>query len=159
MAYCLEKLLRVRALREDKARNHLAHVKTELSKAQMQKHRKEKELADFRQWRIKEERCLFSVLKSKHASPGDLLLFNDITNTLRQNQAVKVQQLAKAGQAVEKAEKNLVEARQHYFSVSRKKIKIEEHKSVWAEAQHMLEEQHEEKEMEVPGKPVRCPVA
>ena len=72
MAYGLEKLLSVRVLREEKARNHLSRVKTELVSAQMQRHRKEKELVDYRHWRIKEEKRLFGVLKGKPASrcPG-----------------------------------------------------------------------------------------
>jgi hypothetical protein len=158
MAYSLEKLLDVRALREDKARHHLARVKTELAGARMQKEQKHKELVDYRRWRAKEEKRLFGVLKSKQASSHDLLLFNDIADTLRQNQAAKARQLEEAGQAVEKAEENLAEARQHYVAVNRKKIKIEEHKSVWAEAQCRMEEQYEEKEMEMPGRPVRGPL-
>ena len=151
MAYGLEKLLSVRVLREEKARNHLSRVKTELVSAQMQRHRKEKELVDYRHWRIKEEKRLFGVLKGKPASSYDLMLFNDTTNTLRQNQADKVRQVDEAGQAVKKAEENLVEARQHYFTANRKKIKIEDHKSIWTEAQRLLEQQGEDKEMEEHG--------
>jgi type III secretion protein O len=148
MAYGLEKLLTVRILREDRARNQLARSKAELARAEMHRHQKEKELVDYRQWRRKEETRLFGVLRSKNASRHELLLFNDSTNTLRQNQAAKVQQLQEAGRAVQAAEQNLVKAGQRYVAANRKKIKIEEHKSIWTEARHMLEEQYEEKEIE-----------
>lgn len=151
MTYGLEKLLNVRTLREDKARYRLARGKTELARAEMQRQQKEKDLVDYRQWRRKEEQRLFGVLRSKHASPLELLLFNDTTSTLRQNLAAKVQKLKEAGRAVEEAEENLVKARRHYATANRKKIKIEEHKSIWTEARRLLAEQDEEKEMELHG--------
>jgi hypothetical protein len=148
MTYGLEKLLKVRILREDKARHRLARGKAELARAEMQRQEKEKELVDYRHWRRREETRLFGVLRSKHASRHELLLFNDTTNTLRQNQAAKDQQLQQAGRAVQEAEQNLVKARQRYAAANRKKIKIEEHKTIWSEARRLLEERYEEKEME-----------
>jgi Fe2+ transport system protein B len=148
MTYGLEKLLKVRILREDNARHRLARGKAELARAEMQRQEKEKELVDYRHWRRREETRLFGVLRSKHASRHELLLFNDTTNTLRQNQAAKDQQLQQAGRAVQEAEQNLVKARQRYAAANRKKIKIEEHKTIWSEARRLLEERYEEKEME-----------
>lgn len=148
MTYVLEDILSVRRLRENKALNTMVQRKTDLECAMANKAQKEKELHDYRQWRVEEEQRLFADLQQQSGNIQDILLFVDTTNGLRESQANRAQQVVKAGEQINAAEKKLESARQNYALAHRKKAKIEEHKTIWTEAYHKEQEMAAEIEME-----------
>lgn len=148
MNYILEDLLSVRRLRENKALNAMVQRKADVERAIANKAQKEKELRDYRQWRLEEERRLFDDLQQQAGSVQDILLFVDTTNGLREDQANRAQQVVKAGEQISAAQKNLESARHSYAQAHRKKAKIEEHKTIWTEAYHKEQEMAAEIEME-----------
>lgn len=148
MPYVLEKMLAVRAHRENKAMNRMVHCRGELNRALDLSQRRETELSEFRSWRIDEERRLFRNLQEKPAAVQDVMVFMDTTSALREDQAVKVRQVIEAREQAKAAEEDLHKARKDYAAAYRKKVKIEEHKAVWEEDDRVRMEQDAEKETE-----------
>jgi hypothetical protein len=148
LPYALEKMLAVRVHRENKAMNRVVHCQEEVSRALDLSQRRETEFSEFRSWRIDEERRLFRNLQEKPAAVQDVMMFMDTTSALREDQAVKAQQVVEAREQVKAAEADLLKARQDYVAAYRKKVKIEEHKAVWEEEDRFRVEQDAEKEME-----------
>jgi Type III secretion protein YscO len=151
MTYILENLLSIRTHRENKALNHMMNSKAALQHAEDLKRRRIQELCEYRRWRRLEEKRLFDELKHQPASVQDMLCFNDIVNSLRSDQALKMQAVDDSAQQVVKAENELESARKHYASAYRNKQKIEEHKRIWMEDYRLWIEKEAEKEMEECG--------
>jgi hypothetical protein len=148
MPYTLEKMLAVRAHRENKAMNHMVQCKGEFNRALELRNQRERELSEFRSWRIGEERRLFKNLQAKPATVQDVMVFMDATSELREDQAAKAHQVVEAQEKAKAAEEDLLKARKDYAAAYRKKVKIEEHKAVWEEENRFQVERDAEKEME-----------
>lgn len=148
MPYTLEKMLSVRAHRENKAMNHMVQCQGKLNRALELHRKKETELSEFRSWRQHEEQCLFNHLQGQPATVQEVMIFLDTTSTLREGQAAKAQEVVQAQKQAQAAEDDFRKSRQEYVEAYRKKVKIEEHKAVWEEENRFQVERDAEKEME-----------
>lgn len=148
MTYILEKILTVREHRENKRLNHMMNCKEQVRKAIIRQRQKEKELYDYRRWRLMEEGRQFDNLKQKAANVNDLMYFTDTLHTLRREQAAKAAMVQDASNQVDTAQNTLQEARRHYARACRKKTKIKEHKEIWMEDYRRNEQRNGENEAE-----------
>lgn len=146
--YPLQKLLRLRGVREDKAAAEVTNRKKRLAEAKMEKLRREQELEKYIRWRIEKEKELFEEIKGKEVSQKDLDNYKHEVLKLRGRQVQMEEAILEAQKHIEQCQKDLQTARDNYLAAVRERKKIEEHRSRWLEIEKLRQEREEEKELE-----------
>ena len=146
--YPLQRLLRLRFIREDKAAAEVTRRKQLLAEAKLEKIRCEKELADYREWRIEEEKRLFDAIKGKEISQKELDAYKHELLKLRGKEVQLEERIFEAQKQIDRCEQNLQDARDAYLGAVKERKKIEEHRSRWVEIEKLRQEREEEKELE-----------
>lgn len=147
-AYPLRDILRVRIIRENKAAENLAKAKLELDKAIKKVKQKQKELEDYRIWRVKEEERMFNEIIKKKLKKDDLDELKFEIGKLRQKELDYEKAVEDAKKEKERAAREVEEARGLYQTAVMEHEKIKEHRDTWLEEWKRMEELVLEKEVE-----------
>lgn len=148
MKYALEDLLRIRTLRENAASEVVTKARRKLEAALKEVERCQRELDDYRVWRVDEEERLYSKVL-KQAVPFKEL--NEIKATvawLREKELDYHKKVNDAQTASEQARKELIQAQARYREAVKAVQKIEEHKKIWVHEWNLEQEALADKELE-----------
>lgn len=148
MNYPLKDILRIRVLREEKAAENLSRAKLELEKAIKKVKQKQKELENYRVWRVKEEERMFNNIIKKKLKKEDLNELKFEIGKLRQKELDHEKAVEDAKKEKEEAARTVEDARAQYQEAVLEREKIQEHKNNWLEEWKKIEEAILEKEME-----------
>jgi hypothetical protein len=148
MKYPLGDLLRIRAMREDRAARLVARERRALAEAQRETGRREQLLADFVRHRPEEEEALFQRVARRSVQMLDLDVFRARVEALQAREAELAQDVERAkleqAEAQQRAEQAEADHRRRVAELDR----LDEHKGRW-EAEQALEMMlREERELE-----------
>jgi len=146
--YPLKDILRIRVIRENKAAENLVKAKLELEKAIKKVKQKQKELENYRIWRVKEEERMFNDIIKKKLKKEDLDELKFEIGKLRQKELDHEKAVEDAKKEKEQAAREVEEARTLYQGAVVEHEKIKEHKNNWLEEWKRMEENILEKEIE-----------
>lgn len=146
--YPLRDILRVRSIRENKAAENLARAKLELDKAIKKVKQKQKELEDYREWRLKEEKRMFDAIVKKKLKKEDLDELRFSIGKLRQKELDHEKAVEDAKKEKDLAARDVEEARGLYQQAVLEHEKFKEHRDNWMEDWNREQEMKLEKEME-----------
>ena len=148
MPYALQSLLRIRAMREDRASAELSAARQEVQKAnEALEERKE----DLRQFELtKEERRdrIFNAVMGQHITRDELDLAFEGVARIDEEGALKADNVALATSELKEKEKLAETARLNFVKASKEKMKITEHKSLWIAETEKEAERKQEIELE-----------
>lgn len=146
--YPLEALLSVRKYREEAAKRQVAHAQEEAREAEAKVKEREKELEDWRVWRVEETDRRYNALLGKTTNIEKINLFNQGLAALASDELVKIAQVDAARKYVTECLAKLDKAKVA-AQVSRKNTaKIETHRSIWSEESKKAAERAEDLELE-----------
>lgn len=148
MAYVLQDLLKIRLMREQRAKDELIKAQNVLEMAIRKVEQKEKELKDYRVWRVKEEDRLYAEVMNKRVKRMDIDGLKLNLAELERKELDHIQAIDDAKEEREKAKEALEEARTAYNIALVNKQKIEEHKTTWMITWNKEQELRAEKEIE-----------
>jgi len=146
--YPLQRLLRLRSIREDKAAAEVTNRKRLLAEAIEEKKHREEELKKYRAWRIEREQELFEEIRGKEISQKELDEYKQELLRLRGKEVQLEESILEAQKHIEQCEREVETARDAYLAAVRERSKIEEHRTRWSEVEKIRLEREEEKELE-----------
>lgn len=147
-AYPLQDMVRVRSHREEQASQAVTRARRLLEEARAVVLRLQKELDDYRTWRVHEERRLLDSLMRRLLKLGEI---SDVRQTivhLREREFEMIDAVKQAEAAVTKAEVQLEECRGKHIKAVRDLEKLLEHRLVWLSERALEQEMAEDLELE-----------
>lgn len=146
--YPLQPLLSVRKYREDAAQTRLRQAEHALQEALENLNTKEKELADYQQWRREEEDRRYESIMNQLLSLDDLDQFKAGVARLREDEVLREEAVLTASQELDRASQAVVDAKKNVHQAQRETARIVAHKDIWAEAERKEAERKEDLESE-----------
>jgi F0F1-type ATP synthase membrane subunit b/b' len=149
MKYVLEDLLRVRILRKDRASDALLKAKRALAEAKKFHEQQKAKLEHFIEQKPRFIKNIYDKLfKQKQFKRNymDLIAFK--VGKLNERESKLAIEVQKAQNLVEQAAKKVEQCKQDLSRATVEQNKIEEHKVTWKEEMLVLEEIHQDKELE-----------
>ena len=148
MAYILQPLLSIRVMREDRASGELTAAKQAVRKAEESVACRKRELADFE--RTKEERRdrIYDAIMGHSVSREQIDLANEGVARIDEEGALKLDNVRRAESELAQREAAADEARAVFVAASKNRMKIDEHKAIWLEADAKEQEFRAEGELE-----------
>ncbi len=144
----MDKIYQIKKRREDTACRWMQEKKTAAKKAKQALSDRKKELADYHNFRIEQEKLLFQELVSQSLRTKELDMYKHKVHKLRESEAEKKQRVEQARQALNNAINAEKEARKEYNQAVRNRKKIEEFNKIIEEQRRKDEERKTEKELE-----------
>lgn len=148
MGYPLERLLKVRKLREDAAETEVNRCTRELKEAEDNLQQRKDKLAEYTKWRLAEEERLFQEIKGHEIHLKEIDDYKLQLQSLRGREVKLEEKILEARKQIEDCKEALEEARKLRLQAMRGRRKIEEHNQRWDEEQRVLEERAEDLELE-----------
>lgn len=151
----LDELLKIKYLREDDAIKELAGAQKALEDKTTALAAKQRELSEYKTWRVSEENRLYEEIHKKHVVRDKVEELREQIGLLRQKDLLLEQEIAEAQQAVTEAEAALAAAEQKRLDAHKEVVKYEEYNQLVLEEERQELERREEVEMEdfLSGKP------
>lgn len=148
MAYILQPLLSIRVMREDRASGELTAAKQAVRKAEESVASRKRELADFE--RTKEERRdrIYDAIMGHSVSREQIDLANEGVARIDEEGALKLDNVRRAESELAQREAAADEAHAVFVAASKNRMKIDEHKAIWLEADAKEQEFRAEGELE-----------
>ena len=148
MSYRLEPLLNIRVMREDRASGELTAAKQAVRKAEESVASRKRELADYE--RTKEERRdrIYDAIMGHSVSREQIDLANEGVARIDEEGALKLDNVRRAESELAQREAAADEARAVFVAASKNRMKIDEHKAIWLEADAKEQEFRAEGELE-----------
>lgn len=144
----MDKIYQIKKRREDTACRWMQEKKTAVKKAKQALSDREKELADYHNFRIEQEKLLFQELVSHSLRTKELDIYKHKVHKLREGEAEKKQRVEQARQALSNAIDAEKKAIKEYNQAVRNRKKIEEFNKIIEEQRRKDEERKTEKELE-----------
>lgn len=148
MKYPLDVLLDVRNLRQDKAMGNLTKAESRLAEARRHLRDCKKKHADYLVWLAEEEERRYESIMEVEMTLGDVDEFKQGLCSIRGLEAGYLERILRAEKSVTDAEEGVRQAKAALLEAQRATMKIEAHKSRWAEMARKEEERLEEVELE-----------
>ena len=119
-------LLRVKRIREKAAEDHVRTCRYRVEVAVKQLEAKEKELVEYKQWRLQEETRLYDEVMNTSVKQFDLDIIKQKVALLRQKDLTLEEEIASAKTDLQKAREELEQATQAHLLATRAVQKFEE---------------------------------
>ena len=148
MAYLLQPLLRIRAMREDRAAGELTAAKQAVSVATDALAARKLELEDY--LRTKDERRdrIYDAIIGQAVSREQIDIANEGVARIDEEGVLKEDNVRRADAELKKREQAEAEARAAFSLATKNRMKIDEHKAVWLAEDAAEQERREEGELE-----------
>lgn len=128
MEYILQDLYKVRELRERDAHNAVIRMRYQVEEATKEVSRCEKELIDFRNWRLKEEDRLYDEIMEEEIKVAKIKEIKAGIAKLRDQELDYQNKLQEAEKSLEEAKDRLEQAKLRHQKTIRELEKLNEHK-------------------------------
>ncbi|MBO6167029.1 MAG: YscO family type III secretion system apparatus protein [Kiritimatiellae bacterium] len=148
MSYLLQPLLKIRAMREDRAAGELTVARRAVSVAEEAVEERKKDLEEFE--RTKEERRdrIYDAIIGKSITFDQLSLAQEGVARIDQEGVLKLDNVRQAERELQEKENAAEAARNVFVTATKNRMKIDEHKAVWVQEEAKAEESRAEGELE-----------
>lgn len=147
-AYPLESLLSVRHFREEEAKRSVRYAELAVREAEQEVLERQKQLEEYRQWRLEEEERRYDSIMNKIMTMRALDDFKAGLAQLAATEALKEEEIRKAEKKVLEAQNVLNKARETAKQALKNTTKIQTHKNIWMEEWKKEAEHREDLELE-----------
>ena len=148
MPYELESLLRIRAMREDRAAAALAAARREIVRAQGALAARKRDLEDFETAKDARRDRIFEAVMGRAVSMDDLDKARSGVSRIDEEGILKADNVVQAEAELRKCRDDAEVLRRSFVSASKNRMKISEHRSVWETQAAAESEVRQEAELE-----------
>ena len=148
MAYLLQPLLSIRMMREDRASGELTAARQAVRRAAESVADRKRELEDFENTKEERRDRIYETIMGRAVSREQIDLANEGVARIDEEGVLKLDNVRRAEDELTKREEEATAARAVFVAASKNRMKIDEHKAVWIEADAKEQEQRAESELE-----------
>ena len=148
MAYLLQPLLRIRAMREDRAAGELTAARRAVRTAQDALNERKLELEDYLQTKDARRDRIYDAIIGHAVSREQIDLANEGVARIDEEGVLKEDNVRRAENELKEKERAEDAARAAFSLATKNRMKIDEHKAVWLAEDAAEQERREEGELE-----------
>lgn len=148
MAYSLESMLKIRAMREDRAGTELTGARRAKTAAERVLQEKADARTSFETTKESRRDRLYSAVMGQVVSMDDLDRVRSAVTTIDEEGVLLEEAEARAKADLEKKDQAAQSAKARYTMAVKNKAKIDQHKMAWEEEERKLQEMRADAEME-----------
>ena len=148
MAYALQSMLRIRAMREDRAATELTAARREVSRAQERLSQRKRDLEEYEATKEARRDRIYEAVIGRAVSMEDLDLAREGVARIDEEGILKADNVVQAEVDLQKCRNNAETSRQAFVSASKNRMKITEHRSIWEAEEAAEAERRSEMELE-----------
>ena len=148
MAYALQSMLRIRAMREDRAATELTAARREVSRAQERLSQRKRDLEEYEATKETRRDRIYEAVIGRAVSMEDLDLAREGVARIDEEGILKADNVVQAEADLQKCRNNAETSRQAFVSASKNRMKITEHRSIWEAEEAAEAERRSEMELE-----------
>ena len=148
MAYALQSMLRIRAMREDRAATELTAARREVSRAQERLSQRKRDLEEYEATKEARRDRIYEAVIGRAVSMEDLDLAREGVARIDEEGVLKADNVVQAEADLQKCRNNAETSRQAFVSASKNRMKITEHRSIWEAEEAAEAERRSEMELE-----------
>ena len=148
MAYALQSMLRIRAMREDRAATELTAARREVTRAQERLVQRKDDLKEYEATKDARRDRIFEAVIGRAVSMEDLDLAREGVARIDEEGILKADNVVQAEADLQKCKDNAETSRQAFVSASKNRMKITEHRSIWEAEEAAVAEYRSEMELE-----------
>ena len=148
MAYALQSMLRIRAMREDRAATELTAARREMTRAQERLSQRKRDLEEYEATKEARRDRIYEAVIGRAVSMEDLDLAREGVARIDEEGILKADNVVQAEADLQKCRNNVETSRQAFVSASKNRMKITEHRSIWEAEEAAEAERRSEMELE-----------
>ena len=148
MGYALQPLLRIREMREDRALGELVAAKRDLAAAEEALAARQRDLEEWESTKEERRDKIYATIMGRKVPREQLDLVNEGVARIDEEGALKADNVKRAEQEREQREEAADAARLNLNFATKNRMKIDEHKAVWAREDALAQEARAEGELE-----------
>ena len=148
MSYVLQPLLRIRTMREDRATGELVAARQALAAADEALAARRRELEDYEATKEERRDRIYDAVMGRTVSRDQLDMANEGVARIDEEGAIKADNVAHAESDRKTCESAVETARANLNLATKNRMKIDEHRAVWLEADAKEQEARAEGELE-----------
>ncbi|MCQ2367817.1 MAG: type III secretion protein [Kiritimatiellae bacterium] len=148
MAYALQSMLKIRAMREDRTQSELAQARSAKSLAEKALEEREEAIIEYESTKDERRDKVYQMVIGKVVSMDDLDRVRAAVSQIDEEGMLLWEAEKRAKVVVEEKDKAVETARLRYVEAVKEKTKFVEHRRVWEAEEHLKEELAADREME-----------
>ena len=148
MAYLLQPLLNIRAMREDRASGELTAARRAVRTAEESLDDRKRELADFESTKEERRDRIYDAIMGRPVNRDQIDMAQEGVARIDEEGALRLDNVHQAENELRKKQAEAEAARAVFIAASKNRTKIDEHKSVWLEKEAKEAEARTEIELE-----------
>ena len=148
MAYALQPLLRIRAMREDRAGGELTAARKAVDAAREALEARQRELDAYNSTKEERRDRIYAAIIGHTVGRDKIDAANEGVARIDEEGALKADNVKRAESELRSREEAAELARAAFIAASKNRVKIEEHKSDWMRADGKAQESRAESELE-----------
>ena len=148
MAYALQPLLNIRAMREDRASGELTAARRAVRTAEEALEDRKRELATFESTKEERRDRIYDTIMGRAVSREQIDLAQEGVARIDEEGALRLDNVHQAEGELKKKQSEAETARAVFIQASKERTKIDEHKAEWAAEEAKAEESRAEGELE-----------
>ena len=133
MAYVLQPLLNIRAMREDRASGELTAAKRAVRTAEEALDDRKRELADYESTKEERRDRIYDAIIGRTVNRDQIDMAQEGVARIDEEGAIRLDNVHQAEGELKKKQSEAEAARAVFITASKNRMKIDEHKSVWRE--------------------------
>ena len=141
MPYALQSMLRIRAMREDRASAELSAARQEVRKANEALEEQKRVLKEYEDTKEERRDRIFESVIGRPVSREDLDRALEGVSRIDEEGVLKADNVTMAASVLKKKEEEASQARAVFVKATKERMKISEHKAMWV-AEELKEEEH-----------------
>ena len=146
--YVLDPLLDIRKKREDDLQQQLRKARNDLKMAEDARDKAKQELEDYVADMPEKKARLYAAVMNMVVKREQLDKLKEALADLERQRLVLAEKLEKAEQNVVQARQTLEQTQKNLLAATKNKMKLDTHKDIWLEEEKRIEAENEEKELE-----------
>ena len=148
MAYALQSMLRIRAMREDRAATEMTVARREVSRAQERLSQRKRDLEEYEATKDARRDRIFEAVVGRAVSMDDLDLAREGVARIDEEGILTADNVVQAEADLQKCRDNAETSRLAFVSASKNRMKITEHRAIWEAEESAEAEYRSEMELE-----------
>jgi len=148
MAYFLQPLLRIRTMREDRALGELTSARRALAAAEEELAERRRDLDAYEETKEERRDRIYDAIIGRAVSRDQVDLANEGVARIDEEGVLKADNVKRAEGVVRQKTEAVTSARDNLNRATKNRMKIDEHKSIWAAEEALAEEARAEGELE-----------
>lgn len=148
MAYALESMLKIRAMREDRTQSELSQARSAKQLAEKALEERENAIIEYETTKDERRDRVYQMVMGKVVSMDDLDNIRAAVSQIDEEGVLLLEAEKRAKMTVEEKDKAVETARLKYVEAVKEKTKFVEHRRAWQEEEHLKEELAADREIE-----------